>query len=517
MRNSINKNIYRGILILTFVAVNAFILYGASSVLGYLKTGADRSTMLHTEIKSVDIYLPKTTWSSLDNPGRPISDEALNSIEDNYLKSWYITNIAYATNDPYGIEDFYTDSARVHIYETIKLNKKEHITIESTTLNHEPKLDFYSEDGTLAVISDDNVIEHQKTYKNKELIFTETDTSSYQLLLLLEDGFWRIRHKIKKPNPSNIASEKTTPFAYIQGSNIIVNNIPFITKGINYYPQNTPWNMFGENFDIHVIEKDLKIIKDSKLNSIRIFLQYEDFGKAHVPYNKIEKLKMVLDTAEKLDLKVVVTLFDFYGDYSLMNWTLTHRHAEQIVSFFKNHKAILAWDIKNEPDLDFESRNKEVVCSWLNQMIVEVKKFDPNHLITIGWSSPEVAVNLATKVDFVSYHYYKQIENFSSDIKLLKQNTFGKPLVLQEFGLSSYNGVWNAFRGGETQQANYHKKMQENLKKDSLAFMSWSLYDFKSIPTSVAGILPWRKTKQKYFGFINENGDEKPSFSYITY
>lgn len=517
MQKSLNKNIYRSVLILSFVALNGFILYGASSVLAYLKTGADRNTMLHTEVKSEDVYLPSVNWSSLENPGREISNQELKSIEDNYLKSWYIKNIAYATNNPYGIEDFYTDSARVHIFETIKLNKKNLINIEATTVNHNPKLEFYSEDGKLAVLTDNNVVEYQNTYLNKQLVLSETDTSAYKVVLLLEDGFWRIRHKVKIKNEAPKDSIISNPFAEVKNDEIFIEGKPFIIKGINYYPQEMAWDMFGENFNIDTIEKDFNLIKNANLNSIRIFIQYEDFGKEKVEASKLEKLKKVLDVAEKIDLKVVVTLFDFYGDYSLINWTLTHRHAEQIVTSFKNHKAILAWDIKNEPDLDFESRNKETVVAWLSEMIKQVKKFDPNHLITIGYSSPEAAVNLVDKVDFVSYHYYKNIENFEADLKILKSNTIGKPMVLQEFGLSSYSGIWNAFKGSEINQANYHKKMQEIFKKESLAFMSWGLYDFKSIPTSVVGRLPWRKSKQKYFGFIDKNGENKPSFLYISY
>ncbi|GAW89159.1 glycosyl hydrolase family 5 [Flavobacterium psychrophilum] len=53
-------------------------------------------------------------------------------------------------------------------------------------------------------------------------------------------------------------------------------------------------------------------------------------------------------------------MFDFYSDYTLESWTLTSRHAEKIVSEFKKHKAVLAWDIKNEPNLDFENRNKKM-------------------------------------------------------------------------------------------------------------------------------------------------------------
>jgi hypothetical protein len=46
--------------------------------------------------------------------------------------------------------------------------------------------------------------------------------------------------------------------------------------------------------------------------------------------------------------------------------------------------------------------------------------------------------------------------------------------------------------------------------------MSWGLYDFKNIPTNVVGRLPWRKSQQKYFGFIDETNTKKPSFLYIT-
>lgn len=516
MQQKLNKNIYRGILILSFIAINVFIIYGVSSVLAYLKTGADRANMLHIDVKSETVYAPEINWLSLDNPGREISKQELKSIEDHYLKSWYIKNIAFKNNSPYGVEDFYTDSARVNIFNTLKLNKKQEISIEATTISHSPKLEFYSEDGKLAVLTDKNVVEFQKVYKNNKLILSSTDTSSYKVVLLLEDGFWRIRHKVKIENESIKETIYTNLQDQIKDSRILVEGKTFTIKGINYYPQETPWDMFGENYNLEIIKKDFKLIKDSKLNSIRIFIQYDDFGKEKVGIEKLEKLKEVLDAAENSGLKVVVTLFDFYGDYSVLNWTLTHRHAAQIVSTFKNHNAILAWDIKNEPDLDFDTRNKETVLAWLSQMIKEVKKFDPNHMVTIGWSSPEAAINLANEVDLVSYHFYKNIDSFESDFKILKEHTFNKPLVLQEFGLSSYNGIWNLFGGSVTKQAEYHKKMQAIFKKDSLAFLSWGLYDFNQIPTSVAGRLPWRNKKQKYFGFIDENDTKKPSFLYIT-
>jgi hypothetical protein len=46
--------------------------------------------------------------------------------------------------------------------------------------------------------------------------------------------------------------------------------------------------------------------------------------------------------------------------------------------------------------------------------------------------------------------------------------------------------------------------------------MSWTLYDFEEIPKEVVGRLPWRQNAQKNFGFLDENGNKKPAFKYIS-
>jgi aryl-phospho-beta-D-glucosidase BglC (GH1 family) len=70
--------------------------------------------------------------------------------------------------------------------------------------------------------------------------------------------------------------------------------------------------MYGDEFDINIIKNDFRIIKKAGLKSIRIFVPYEDFGKANVKYEKLEKLKKYLDTSLKLYLKFFINLFDFY-------------------------------------------------------------------------------------------------------------------------------------------------------------------------------------------------------------
>ncbi len=501
---TISKNIMRSILIASYIMIIALLIYGISAIFSYLNTGADRSKMLHTEIKKIEQYVPKFTWEPLNNLGRPIDSQNLNAIENDYLDAWYVKQVAYKTNTKTGVEDYYTDNARLQVYNFIDYNKTQNITVEATTLAHNPNLEFFSEDGQLAVITDKNVVEYKRLFKTDTLITTLKETATYKIVLLLEDGFWRIRHLVKE------ASDVYKPkIAAIKPDSLFI-------KGINYYPQENPWDMFGNNFKTKTIANDFKIIKKAGLNSIRIFVQYDDFGKAKVNPEKLEKLKQTLDLAEAHELKVVLTLFDFFGDYSVLNWTLNMKHASTIVNTFKDHSALIAWDIKNEPNLDFESRGKDLVVAWLDNMVDLVKSIDQRHAVTIGWSNVQSAPILKDKVDVVSFHYYEALSDLDTAIKTLKKEIPNKPLVLQEYGMSSYSGFWKPFGSSEEDQANYHKKIQDIMANHNLQYMSWTLYDFTTIPTAVVGRLPWRKNAQKHYGFIDKNGAIKASYSHIT-
>ncbi|WP_420571118.1 glycoside hydrolase family 2 TIM barrel-domain containing protein [Kordia sp.] len=499
-----DKNIMRGFLVLTYVFIISILIFIISSSFSYLNTGADRSKMLHTEVTKEEIYLPKMNWVTDGNEGRRLDTQTLAKIENDYLDAWYVKQVAYKTNQTTGIDDYYTESARKNLMEFIKQNQQQNITVNATTLSHQPNIEFFSEDGQLIVLKDENVVEYKQLYQDGSFVMETTEMANYKVILLLEDGFWRIRHLVKE----HIETIGKTPQAKT------ISNLHL--KGINYYPQATPWDMFGEEFDIEIIKNDFEIMKDAGLNSIRIFVQYEDFGKANVQQEKLEKLQQVLDAAETKELQVVVTLFDFYGDYRILDWTLTQRHAETIVTRFKNHKAILAWDLKNEPNLDFESRGKENVIAWLESMILLVKSIDNQHLVTIGWSNTESAHLLQDQLDFVSFHYYNAAADFTQHYADLKAKIPDKPIVLGEYGQSSYGGFWKPFAGSEKKQAAYFKEMQEALDAENISYIAWTLYDFEDVPNKVVGSRPWRTNPQKKFGIIDKEGKKKAAFEFVT-
>ncbi len=516
MSKKLNKTFYRILLIVSFLILNALVLYGISTVLAFLNTGADRSGLLKAEQLRNRPYQPKITWDYTAVKGRSLHPEAIRAIEDDYLKAWYVKQRALQSNEEEGIADYFTDSARVKLRKIIRENKKKQIHLVSTSLSHQPRVEFFSENGQLLVFTDQAVSEYQQVFKGKNLLAILEDSSTYQVMMMLEDGFWRIRHMKRLPDTTKPKQEKGSGVFQVKNKKLYYQDQAFFLKGINYYPQKTPWDMYGDQFDLKQMAIDFGKIKGLGLNTIRIFVPYEDFGKEQVRPEKLDKLEKVLNLAKQKQLFVVVTLFDFYGNYAVLDWTHTHRHAESLLTRFKDHPAILAWDVKNEPDLDFESRGANNVKGWLKTTIAQMRTFAPNHLITVGWSKPEAAIYLEQEVDFVSFHYYKPFAQLAADYKMLN-NLIDKPLVLQEFGMSSYSGWFNFWQGGKKAQADYHRKMHDFILQNDLSFMAWTLYDFDAIPRSVVGRWPWRKAYQKHFGFFTTQGKPKPAATYLTY
>ncbi len=496
-----NKLLYRSFIILAFLSINAGIIYGISQVMAYLNTGADTSKMLHLDLKRTNYYVPEVNWISTTNPGRPLEPANQQKIEQDYLDAWYVKNLALENNNFDGIYDHYTKSAREKVTALIQYNTNENLHIKSTTLSHHITLEFYSADGTIAVLTDRNVTGIEKIYRNNQFLKDQEFNEDYRIILLLEDGFWRVRHFEKLAVNKTVTNDKTIPLE------------TGLIKGINYYPQEHPWDTFNEKVDSTILTNDFNIIKDLNLNTIRVFVGYDDFGKATVNDIKLKRLETLLDHAHKADVKVMITLFDFYGDYDMKNWTLTNKHLKSVVSRVKDHPALLAWDIKNEPNLDFENRGEEKVLSWLSQTIKAVKKIDSIHPVTIGWSNTESALKLEKEVDFISYHYYEDVDDLSAAHKALENQT-AKPVVLQEIGLPSYDGLWTLNGKDQQDQAEFYKQLLDTQKRDRINYLFWTLYDFDNIPTDVAGSLPWRKNKQAHFGIIDATS-VKPAYLLI--
>ena len=89
MKNQ-NKNIYRALLILSFIGLNLLLVAAISNILSYLNTGADKSTMLNLALGAEPVYKPYLVWKDSINPSRPIEKPTKKRVAQDYLNAWYV-------------------------------------------------------------------------------------------------------------------------------------------------------------------------------------------------------------------------------------------------------------------------------------------------------------------------------------------------------------------------------------------------------------------------------------------
>jgi Cellulase (glycosyl hydrolase family 5) len=503
---------FRLVFSIALLILLGLVVGGLAKILAYFNDGASRADLLNLPKELPDEYTPKIKWLE-DDPetGRKMGEYERITLSKDYVRALYHRNLGLFTGNTNGIEEYYTEAARPKIFSLINEVQKNKISIEHIELNHTLKLHFYSADGQMVSFSDLGVedLYRSKNKKGERLTFGK-EKADYKVIMKLEDGFWRINHLEKRPVMLPYIDEKDT-LKNEATKQILIEKIKH-AKGINYYPQKTAWKDFWINYDDTVIEKDLALMRTLGANSVRIFINYEQFGKGNVVPEMLLRLDHFLENATKNNLKVLVTLFDFNSNYQLLNFPATDRQLETLLTRYRTHEAILGWDLKNEPDLDFHYQNPGDVKEWLSLMIPKARKYDPNHPITIGWAFPENATLYSENLDFVSFHYYKNTTELSSILDSLQAKIPSKPIVLEEFGISNYQSFIFPIGKSEKQQANYLAEIMEILApRKQVSFFYWTLYDFDIVSGEIAGNKPWQRNTQKYFGLLTKDGHLKES------
>lgn len=281
-------------------------------------------------------------------------------------------------------------------------------------------------------------------------------------------------------------------------------------KGINYYPSSSPWMKFWREFDLDSIDSDLVEIQHLGFNTVRLFIPSDGVVQDLKFDELLERLDLLLNQLSKYDLQAIITLFDFPVSYELDSYPKAEIQLKGLLAKFKTNENILAWDLKNEADLDFEQHGKDKVLDWLEYMIERAKVYDANHPLTVGWSIPKHSLLLEDKLDFLSFHYYGKIENFKKQLDSL-QNKTTKKLLLSEFGMPSYN-LFDPLRTSQSKQKSYINEMITFSESEKLPVMLWTFNDFEEVPYKVFGYKKWIFHKQKYFGLKDKVGTPKESY-----
>ena len=510
-------------LLLALTLAGAWVVVsGSANLLASFERGAEPASALNI-VPNVppDLHVA-LSWAADDaDSGRQIDPLTRSQIESVYIRAWLQINLSYQKGEPHGLTTYFTGPSLAEVSAAVRRTHSDGFSIEQADTAHHLQLHLSSAEGSIVAFTDhDATVVHVIRDAKGTIISVEETRADYDVVMLLENGLWHVRHWVRRAatEADNRPIAPACPgCARVDGTGLRVDGTPFAVAGINYYPQATPWDTFWPQYDPAVIDRDLSRIKGLGLNTIRIFVPYEQFGGPHVDPIMRDRLSDLLDRAEAQNLKLIVTLFDFRGDYSLLHWADADRQLETLLTYFAGHPAILAWDLKNEPDLDDARVGGQIVDAWLRHIALLARSYDPNHVLTIGWSNPTAAVRLVGQVDMVQFHYYAPVAELATGYVALRQAAPDKPLLLGEFGLPTWNTV---FPNGHTEaeQATYYAALLSRLQHldPSTGHLAWTLYDFARVPATVAGRWPWQTGPQAYLGIIRTDGSEKPAAALLA-
>jgi hypothetical protein len=231
-------------------------------------------------------------------------------------------------------------------------------------------------------------------------------------------------------------------------------------RGCNYVPSYASTSVgIWKDFQPEVIGRELGYARRVGLNAVRMFLQYVVWE--HDPKHFLDRLDRFIDIADKSGLRTMIVLFDScFGDepsiekagqkmwvnnpgYSRLgkdNWPKLEKYVRDVAGRYKGDPRILAWDVMNEPEADFNHvtrTEREHILRFVRHFCGRVKTIDPTHPITVGHAVVEFIPSTMDLVDVLSVHSYQAEESWlqndlSTALGYGKES--GKPVLVTEFG-----------------------------------------------------------------------------------
>lgn len=226
----------------------------------------------------------------------------------------------------------------------------------------------------------------------------------------------------------------------IKDRQLWLNNKAYIIKGVCYNPVPVGSNLR----DFNKLSQDLLLMKEAGINTIRVYAPIDDTA--------------VLDEIAASGIKIIMGIgYNQGGRYDLLSGSFL-----KYIAQFKNHKAILFWELGNEYNYHpewFEGDLQNWYTS-LNKAAGQIHEIDPKHLVaTAHGEVPDVAVlNSCPNIDIWGLNVYRwdNPETVFKEWSLLSK----KPMYLSEAGADSYMTV---------SKANYHQGINEQAQADATA------------------------------------------------
>jgi endo-1,4-beta-mannosidase len=318
-------------------------------------------------------------------------------------------------------------------------------------------------------------------------------------------------------------------------ASVSVGGRPVTWLGANFWSR-TGGPLMWRNYDPQVIRDELRVLREHGLSMTRSFFYWPDFMPEpdRVDEDMAARFADFLDRHAEAGMTTVPTFL--VGHMSGENWDPAWRagrdlysdtwmvgrqawFAGEMVRRFAGHPAVGGWLVSNEMPIYGGEAPRETIAAWAQIIIDAVRAAGGTQPVSLGdgaWGlevsghdSGFSVADSARLCDFVGPHIYPV------DTDVIRQHyaaawacelagTFGAPVILEEFGVSS-DFVCDA------SAAHYYRQVLHNtLLAGATGWMAWNNTDYDGLP----GQDPYRHHAfEMYFGLTDTGGKPKPQLA----
>jgi hypothetical protein len=135
----------------------------------------------------------KVMWQNDQNPTTRLMEIATRQkISADYTNAWKQQSICWQTNDSTGLYAYFVPFLREKIEKNASDLRQKQVSIVQKDLQHHLQLQFYSLDGQVVSMTDSVTVFQQIDAVQQSAV------RRYDVLLLLEEGHWRVKNWVWK-------------------------------------------------------------------------------------------------------------------------------------------------------------------------------------------------------------------------------------------------------------------------------------------------------------------------------
>ena len=319
---------------------------------------------------------------------------------------------------------------------------------------------------------------------------------------------------------------------------IISNGLPVSWLGANFWSR-TGGPLMWRNYDPQTVQEELRVLREHGLGVTRSFFYWPDF----MPEPHLIDEQMTARFADFLDRHTeagMTTVPTFIvGHMSGENWDPAWRDgrdlyadvwmvarqawfAGEMVRRFGGHPAVCGWLVSNEMPIYGGAAPAETVAAWAQLIVDAVRAAGGHQPISLGDGAWGIEVrgedngfalaDGARLCDWLGPHVYpvgndQARQHYAAAWACELAGTFGRPVVLEEFGVSS------DFASDENAAHYYRQALHNSLLAGATGWIAWCNSDYDALHAQD----PYRQHPfELHFGLTTADGTPKPQLAEVA-